>query len=1260
MKRFFFDLENDNALRLLAKLPVEEGKRQEAINACSYLVPSKSDNLIIIIWALYDLADEIGDQRYDELFAGGQNDNNHKKQNWSRSRIEELYGLLIADRKFVKAREPKEEIYIVANITAGNIYLRLSHCYLEVFEYEMARECAQKGREHLWAALQEQQYQKDHGKFAIYKLLIHLNLAKYNREWAALTRRSNYTLALRELDTVFHVLEVILGRNPVDVSGDGMRQLALIYTDAMITKGRILRMNYCLKESGAYLAGVAERLSEVNSGQNTDKLSEIYQGIIKDIPEINRFCPDALKDLHKYLNPTDWKSCLLSVYIQMSLVWIKQRKYEAAQKLLTGIEQYEPSNRDAKNNLGICYRKQRNYDLAINKFLSVVRIDSSKAASEKLPEFLSSEVSRIKKENENLSVFIVENDVSWEAEDNRFAYINILKCVLNQYEADRLDHVVFTDALFIIENRLKRNPRDYEVQLLKCRYLMEENRAKQDRMEEAVAILEDIITKEELSYIRRGSIGLKARYLLSECYLRKFRFNEAEKLLLSIRTELYKDGTNILENQVDIFVENNIGWCLMQQGRHDEAKICYEKLVESLYNISFEEKGEDKCAKNYNIIKQLKIIFGKSMAKFFEKDVNVKNITEDNIENKKKIRQWKNSTRLSIPCLNNIGESFLRAGNVGDNRKYAKAIFDLILRIEPNNGLAHLHRGYCEADNITERAHQFEQAFRYTPDNIEIRSGYLINMVESFLKAKEEGKIEEIEKYSLKIADFFNYIPYSYSLNMCLALLKWKARENGELQDSLQDNGIGEEGSGKMRDFYKDFSRIELFHELGTRAFRRLKNKSGFRHLKAVERGQIMAQLLLLYEPIIKIRKKCHYQYKDWKELVGQTLVWNGRSEKDEGENKNLKNDNEQNSNAKKYRSGLVHYTKLDTLRALLDQNGTPHLRVSNSGYMNDASEGEIFFEEMRYAVKDLGKENEIDDLIQCYFHELKGDPDKVLPRGGNVYITSLSTQADSFPMWDIYAGKEQGCNIQFDEDFFDLKGSSWGVLAMEKAWKKKNETDQAEENKDETDQAGLDYSISTYTDDDYPLYAIQYVYRDHYMKEGQNQPNETTICSRDRFNEADENQMDYAFLKERLKEIAERWCVLHKLLEDLSEHYSVGDAVEQHIVEEAVDEIRAFVADRINEVRYLFKDRDYSFEGEVRLVRVVDADDTRAHTDSREIPRAFTEVDKEIKDIVVTLGSKLSEEQVNEITTWLRHTGRVKDVKIATRNRMRWIVGKQ
>lgn len=85
--------------------------------------------------------------------------------------------------------------------------------------------------------------------------------------------------------------------------------------------------------------------------------------------------------------------------------------------------------------------------------------------------------------------------------------------------------------------------------------------------------------------------------------------------------------------------------------------------------------------------------------------------------------------------------------------------------------------------------------------------------------------------------------------------------------------------------------------------------------------------------------------------------------------------------------------------------------------------------------------------------------------------------------------------------------------------------------------------------------------------------------------------------------------------------------------------------------MRYLFKSADFSYEGEVRIVYTDTKQKSRIDS-SRKIPMTYVNMDRELRDLNITLGSKFSYSDVDRIETWLKHTGHVKAVKQAKTNR--------
>lgn len=205
-----------------------------------------------------------------------------------------------------------------------------------------------------------------------------------------------------------------------------------------------------------------------------------------------------------------------------------------------------------------------------------------------------------------------------------------------------------------------------------------------------------------------------------------------------------------------------------------------------------------------------------------------------------------------------------------------------------------------------------------------------------------------------------------------------------------------------------------------------------------------------------------------------------------------------------------------------------------------------------------------------------------------NVYITSFSTAADSFQMWSIYGDNEHGAAIKFDENFFDIKDSYYDSI--------------------------LDSEIGKYS-----LYKVNYIDMDE---------------------DKDKLQKDKK-LMEDFRNICIHICMIEERLISLQQGNSLKDVTE---------EIRAFIVDRLNEVRFLFKTTSYEYEHELRLVQC----SHRPEFDNQNftIPRLYIDVEKEIGNLTVKLGSKLENQQIKELSVWLKNTRKVKNIEISNLNK--------
>lgn len=124
----------------------------------------------------------------------------------------------------------------------------------------------------------------------------------------------------------------------------------------------------------------------------------------------------------------------------------------------------------------------------------------------------------------------------------------------------------------------------------------------------------------------------------------------------------------------------------------------------------------------------------------------------------------------------------------------------------------------------------------------------------------------------------------------------------------------------------------------------------------------------------------------------------------------------------------------------------------------------------------------------------------------------------------------------------------------------------------------------------------------------------------------------------ENFRNICTHICIIEERLKLLQQQ---GGALKS-----VAEEIRSFIVDRLNEVRFLFKSPSYEYEHELRLVQC--SHKPKIDNQNFAIPRLYIDVEKEIKNLTVKLGSKLENRQIKELSVWLKNTGKVKDIEIS------------
>lgn len=279
----------------------------------------------------------------------------------------------------------------------------------------------------------------------------------------------------------------------------------------------------------------------------------------------------------------------------------------------------------------------------------------------------------------------------------------------------------------------------------------------------------------------------------------------------------------------------------------------------------------------------------------------------------------------------------------------------------------------------------------------------------------------------------------------------------------------------------------------------------------------------------------------------------------------------------------IAHYTKLNTLKCLVGANGvSSKLRLQNVAYMNDPSEGTILWKLL----------DNLSSNTDGYFEEsfLSGKSQKDM-HYRNTYLASFSEEKNKLPLWTQYADDANGCCIVFDSNYFDERDESFvGGLYYNPDNDKENDNFLAEE---------------------YCLYKVFYV---DASKDGVDQQDKKNLS---KFDE----------ISSELKEII-------KIMENLKS-LNLGDT-----------DIMSLALSLIDQIRFLFKSKDYEHEKELRIVKFPNKSMVIADSDNFRVPHLYIEIDKEIKIKEVVLGPKV--QRMSEIVPFVLFNDKVESISVS------------
>lgn len=299
----------------------------------------------------------------------------------------------------------------------------------------------------------------------------------------------------------------------------------------------------------------------------------------------------------------------------------------------------------------------------------------------------------------------------------------------------------------------------------------------------------------------------------------------------------------------------------------------------------------------------------------------------------------------------------------------------------------------------------------------------------------------------------------------------------------------------------------------------------------------------------------------------------------------------------------VAHYTKINSIKHLIkpseDKNGDgrdyPKLRLNNVSYMNDPTEGDVF-------KKLLEQKSDNIELINNLYNTSGKDKREVIQGKSNTFLASFSKSIDtSLPMWVQYTDNGQGCCLVFKSDFFDKEDNNSTLLESTNG-----------DNKFKTE---MEKGINSNNDrESYCLYEVKYIEE----------------------KKKDEFNLDDSDLEQLIEEIA---IEVSALLSEKGEKHTEFSKDKK----EEKRKIKSIIINILDQVRFLFKSKDYEHEHEVRLIKFTNDVKYTGDAEGYRVPHVYIDMERELEIEEVVLGPKVSEPI--EIANYLYYTGKVDKV---------------
>lgn len=383
---------------------------------------------------------------------------------------------------------------------------------------------------------------------SVCRWLARLMAAKCEREMEKFRYHHSSSPSFQRGEGALKAFERIIKEIPSDNG-----ELGRITLDAVINMGRCKRNQMEHQEAIPYFAAVCAALAPM-CGDGEGKAIIARQELRKKYGEIDAGIKDnlhtAVEDLQQELKKRD-PQYLQALVNLVACLTDGPRAYAEAQKLaLHMLKNLDSDNIDMQNNLGRLYRKIKSFSKAEDSYQKVMEnLGNARRMG---------------------ASYVVDNTDPL----NRYAELERAKCFVRQQN--------YTKALEQLEWLL--NFYQDDIELLLWKGLCYRN---QGCLAQAVGTLQQLLRTE--TSIRRGTVGLKARYVMGNCYL-AWKDPAQAKIWFY---EIWKSEPN------DLLALKKYVWCQQIIGEYGEDKSNRE-IMDNLNQQSAEQRRNGLWGEIYN------------------------------------------------------------------------------------------------------------------------------------------------------------------------------------------------------------------------------------------------------------------------------------------------------------------------------------------------------------------------------------------------------------------------------------------------------------------------------------------------------------------------------------------------------------------------------------------------------------------------------------------------------------------------------------